>query len=399
MVLGAFLVALFTPNKRSFIKFRKLELLWVLTLFVPIMSRLMTSYKGNGMFETVGFTVFYVSSMIFALVCARDEKCIRASFKVMTVFLVLLVFCTILFRFTPNMYSNYIAPLFDRMTELRRGYKSGNMAGLTSHYSTNGMYMALAVIIAFCHNLLISNKSKKAYKYRIVLLITLFALLITGKRAHLLFAIAAAVVVYYFYKSDKPRGRVLKILLVVTLGIMLVFCVSLVYPDLFSAFSRLISVDDNGDFTTGRIGMWKEAFDYFIDYPVWGIGFKQFIRIGGLDVHNVFLQLLCETGIVGFLITIIPMAVTAINAIKQLVYVRRKHMYSDCIKKQFYLLFSVCYQAFFFMYCLTGNPWYDLPTLFPYMLCVGITLYFSRDIKSLKKTENALQEVKYGKEF
>ena len=259
------------------------------------------------------------------------------------------------------------------------------MAGLTSHYSTNGMYMAIVVIYVFCNTLCINKISKKYYKPRVILLVTMIALLMTGKRAHLLFTVVAVVVVYYFYKSNKPHGRILKIVLGLALGIVIVFWLSLMYPNLFSSFSRFISIAEDGDITTGRIDLWIKATDYFKKYPVCGIGFKQFIRIEGLDVHNVFLQLLCETGVLGFLTHVIPMSLTMFSSIRHLVFLRKKHLYNNDTEKQFYMTFAVCYQMFFLMYCITGNPWYDLPTLFPYMFCVGINLYFSREMKVFKK--------------
>ena len=37
------------------------------------------------------------------------------------------------------------------------------------------------------------------------------------------------------------------------------------------------------------------------------------------------------------------------------------------------LVFSLCYQVFFLSYCITGNPLYDLETVYMYIISIGFT--------------------------
>ena len=86
-----------------------------------------------------------------------------------------------------------------------------------------------------------------------------------------------------------------------------------------------------------------------------------------LNVHNIYIQLLCECGIIGFIAFVLFFLWNIVSAIKKL---RRVALTPDCDSKiRIILTFSVMYQVFFLMYGLTGNPLYDAPTLVVYILC------------------------------
>ena len=72
------------------------------------------------------------------------------------------------------------------------------------------------------------------------------------------------------------------------------------------------------DFTSGRTGLYALAIAGFRSAPLFGIGFDQFYTLvnplltdieGNVmqDAHNIYLQMLCETGIVGTVLTLMPL--------------------------------------------------------------------------------------------
>jgi putative inorganic carbon (HCO3(-)) transporter len=75
-----------------------------------------------------------------------------------------------------------------------------------------------------------------------------------------------------------------------------------------------------------RLAAWAAARMMFLDHPVLGVGYGNYrslyndyipvARLDELDAHNLYLQFLAETGIIGFLIFCVLMAVFAWNAIK-----------------------------------------------------------------------------------
>jgi O-antigen ligase len=91
-------------------------------------------------------------------------------------------------------------------------------------------------------------------------------------------------------------------------------------------FQRLAEIDD---FTAvSRLAIWGGAFTVFARSPILGAGFGNLRGLmGGLlnlpdgwtgDAHNLYLELLAETGVIGFLVFGVLILLTLRTALKQL---------------------------------------------------------------------------------
>lgn len=78
--------------------------------------------------------------------------------------------------------------------------------------------------------------------------------------------------------------------------------------------------------TSGRLDLWKKALELFREKPVFGIGWEQFMNHNTYehDVHNTYLQWLCETGIVGFVLLMVPTAGMYLITLRRTIRYRRK---------------------------------------------------------------------------
>lgn len=69
------------------------------------------------------------------------------------------------------------------------------------------------------------------------------------------------------------------------------------------------AVDRLAAYSNGRMPLWRAAWNCFLDSPVFGNGWGSYtpaVKDAGLgyatNAHNIYLQVLCETGIVGFVL-------------------------------------------------------------------------------------------------
>ena len=102
-----------------------------------------------------------------------------------------------------------------------------------------------------------------------------------------------------------------------------------------------------------------------------------------VDAHNVYLQVLCEQGLVGEFLFMGGIISAYVKNWKLLKSVRLKKIQEIDNNKQQYLAVSLGIQSFFIMYCLTGNCLYDCEFFFVYMMCCALTYGVNDYLRSL----------------
>lgn len=300
---------------------------------------------------------------------------------------------TLLCYFVPDFYTNYILVLFtddDTYNTLIRWYNNGFMAGITSHYSTNGMYLGIGATVLMCGFLF---ESKKTMTNSIFTVITLLALLLVGKRAHVIFAITTILFVYFLYNKEKIK-TFFKIIFIIAGGSMTLLILSSYIPALMNVVTRFQESIASGDITSGRDNIAKYAIELFNNHIWTGIGWGGFKYIYPptsqgilLDVHNIYLQLLCETGILSGIFIISLLLCTWLESFNllHLCVQTNRHLPEF---QEYGLVVSISIQTFFLLYCFTGNPLYDIQTLLPYTIACA---YFYRLKISIAKRRNNLR--------
>ena len=274
---------------------------------------------------------------------------------------------------SPALYINRIVPLFpENASRLIKWYRDGCNAGITNHYSTNGMFLAIATMIG-ASGLAVYWKTSKKWKFLLYTVLCAGALLLTGKRGPLLFAGAALYVMYYFYLSNKSRNRFVNMLGIAIFCFLILFISVNVFDELKIGILRLFNEPEDSDITSGRLAFWEVALNQFRNSPVLGIGWANFRstmqQFTGYDravhAHNIYIQLLCETGVVGFGCFLIFFALSLKRTIGNFVTIRTKKQLMDN-QIQFQFSVAVVLQLFFLLYGVTGNPLYDAMVFVPY---------------------------------
>jgi O-antigen ligase len=142
------------------------------------------------------------------------------------------------------------------------------------------------------------------------------ALFLTQSRGGII-AYGASLFVSIWCLARKPAVR---IGILAAISVM----VAITAPMLTKYFERLQNVDELTELS--RLAIWASAASMFLGHPVLGVGYGTYRissltyvpePIGGqLHAHNLYLQLLAETGIVGFLVFFILVGSIVRSAVK-----------------------------------------------------------------------------------
>ena len=353
---------------------------WCLILTLAVMLITTEDYGRN-----LTYILRYGVLVLIVLLMKYDEKLIHILYICIAAASALHILATLWFYCDTDFYMEHILPHFTA-TQRERLYgwvKINRFAvGLSGHYSQNGIYMALGLC---CSYPLFYMKGKLSFPVKAAIFsAALFALVLTGKRGALLFGVAAVMLSYVLCRKGPASGKFMAAMLIAAGGITVLYILSFyveTVAETLGRFAVLFSDNPSADVSNGRFGLYNIAWNFFCKSPVFGIGWREFSREvvnrynqdGVLrDTHNVFLQLLCETGLVGFCVFLSLFVSSFVQTVRLILAgVRRQLELPEMTKGA--LVFSVCYQIFFLLYCMTGNPLYDLETLYAYVISVGIS--------------------------
>lgn len=199
-----------------------------------------------------------------------------------------------------------------------------------------------------------TNKFQKTLRW-IVTIIFIISIFLTGKRMLSIIAIAAPYLAHVFSTGKKLKTILLLLLgsLILVIGYSYMESNASQYSDsaILGRFARTVIDQQNGeDITSGREDLSEAAFRLFYSSPILGIGCGRFIECSGedSDVHNSYLQIMCEQGIVGLILFVIPLFVFLRKAISM---AKKLSTTSD----SGYMSISLFIQIAFIAYAFTGN--------------------------------------------
>ena len=220
------------------------------------------------------------------------------------------------------------------------------------------------------------TKTKK-FTYGLILFI---GLLLTGKRAHLF--MGALVFFISFFIGYRGKKKTNKILYGVFSAFIVTTCLIFIKPllpednTIVKGINTIINFDVNDeDIMHGREILYAEAIYMGNKAPLTGHGWGSFKKIvdyhgGSTDVHNIYLQLYAELGIIVLGI----FTLCAILLVKKNIHVLKKArgIYGENSQEVKILKLAFCFICFFLLYGLTGNPLYNIS--FFIVLGLGVSM-------------------------
>lgn len=354
--------------------------------FPVVMMMFLALYRNHYLSSKleIVFPLLYVEIVLF-LWLSRYQNSTWIDKTVNGLYYVYLFYAiyTIGMFFIPQLFQITLSLFPSKSETLTFQYNNGCMPGLTNHYSTNGMLVGMGCVISGC--LMIYYKSNKYRKF--IFAVFVVALLLTGKRGHIIFSAIAIFIGYYIFMSNKKKSRLINTVCILLLVLVILWFISNYVPALAVFINRFADAAETGDVTLGRVNAWDIAWETFKKNPLLGVGWSNYILIGykGYNAHNIYLQILSETGIVGTVLYISFFIYHLTTTIKKLKYVRKSTDGNS--KVSLYLMLSLSIQIFFLLYGFTGNPLYDKEMYIPYFVACSISGYYS--FSKLKKVSES----------
>lgn len=372
---------------------------WLLFLFIALINNY--DVKRGDTLSVVQLVVGICAVMILS---SHNNWCSTFVNIVKILTIVHLIFGVILL-FNRQFLIKNIVPLFHLetsdsyyLTQLRMQIDFGYMTGLTSHYSTMGMIISIGLLFA-SGGLYVYHK-RLYLKDAIILLAMSIGILLTGKRSALLFPLLSIATVYLSFFLPKNLYKKSKRILFFVISILIIFIIANLNSSLTVSLNRLSNIfgtNNMNQITNTRYEMlWLPAILMFLENPLLGIGWGNFKysftdyytmttnRVN--NVHNVYIQLLCETGVIGTTLILSILLSNLFNVISYLLKIKHKKIIAT--DKQTSLLgISLTIQIYFFLYAITGNPLYDIPIFFPYLLACTMGYSVAKSLYVFKNND------------
>lgn len=140
--------------------------------------------------------------------------------------------------------------------------------------------------------------------------LAIYAIMLTGSRTSLIAAIPFGL---YLVGTRQIQPKT-KLLVVSILIISLLALLPFIPSNILSRLGTLGSSIEAGDIG-GRVDLWERALFEFSQHPFTGIGSGVIDSAIGSAAHNTFVSVLAETGIVGFVIFLLVLAMAFLMAL------------------------------------------------------------------------------------
>lgn len=215
------------------------------------------------------------------------------------------------------MYIGLVAGLQGLITGFQMGAAEGySFTQTLSHWNEfyidvgwgNRNNIATLICFAIPLTMYLSVREKNKLLYYFIALIQYLFLIVTFSRGGILFGTIGLIlaIVFAYIKSNTTKTLTIFIICTAVVGLIVYLCaMSQINAFLGSFTKRLTNVDTNSDITTGRMDLYKEAWEAFLAHPIQGVGTGYAGSNFSLSTmafywfHSTILQILGSIGLIG----------------------------------------------------------------------------------------------------
>lgn len=314
---------------------------------------------------------YIVGYILVAIIFLKglDAVTVRYMISSLKIISIIQAFGVFLQFLLPNVYYAIMSILVETPTRnsIILRVQQGYYTGFSREVSLTIIFLIIGVALYISELLFDSESKNKHTKKKLFLAISILvlAILLTGKRGQPLFCLLALLITYLIYSNK--RMKVLKILVIASLFFIAAAATYRYWESIPSLlrFVQLINNIYNGSntdiLTTGRTEIYDAAINLWEKNKILGIGWNNFknsfdsnIWFSRFDVHNCYLQVLCENGYIGAIPFYILVLITIFRVFKCGLF-NSSMMSSNNSLIPFYIFYII----FFLLYCITGTCLYE----------------------------------------
>ena len=337
-------------------------------IWIPFFIFVIVSYFFNGDYEHFSYWTVCLSILLLAVNCNLKDKIPYELFCLIGLFAIIGIIIQLVF---PSFYINRIASFYDNTNQLIYWHYTYGFAGFSYQLDITAMQILYAEGVVLCFR--DKNGNGGNIKTIIIIAIMLAGISMTGKRMISLVSIVTPMLVILISnkKQSKKIAFIISSIIILTLGLIYVFnhASELVSNSVLRRFAESIIRFQAGDnISSGRSSLYDMAWAAFRSSPIIGIGVSNFVSYTGAytEAHNSYLQVLCEMGLVGFTVYIIPLVATLIITIREL-------KQSSSVNEK-YLQFSLFCQITYLLYSFSGNTNSNMFGFVMYFISIAIMI-------------------------
>ena len=338
-------------------------------------------------FLVIFFCLFLCTQLNYAF-SPRIVKTYLIRYMIMSLFLLYIPNINIFYnsiQYTKK-YSILVAVSIIIFTSIL-GYKSG---GLVGDFQAGGMIMSIACIIYIIDYFLMNNNKTNI----VSLFLCIISLLISGKRMFSIIVVVSFFAIFLLTNNKKKTRKMILFILLASVGIIMVLNF---YPKAREVFNRFDKSSSLVEVTSGRNVLWDKALIAYNQNKIHGIGFGSFqlyfaskYNIQGIDAfltHNIYIGLLAETGIIGFLIY----TFLIFFSLRMIIKLGRRVKKCGNIKLYYVYLYSLMIQLWVILYGFTGNIIYNADQTFIYFISIAMMISIERELSNRRNTNEINQ--------
>ncbi len=276
-----------------------------LVFFLSLFLSLIFSY--DKVFSLFHILMFFDSYIIYRFILNNLEEDKNNNIKTFIfAYLIFLIFN--IFIGLIQLVFGYVPFMGKEFMEIH-GFEIKRIRGVFVHGNSFGGILALTIpcFLSFYFSKSFKNSSIRIkIVYFFFLFILFFTLFFTYSRNSLISCIVGILsfLLIYFWKIKKINLFLKYFLLLSTFLLFFIFLSKFTFEKVYERILSIFRIQEDISFQI-RLYYWKNSLRTFLKYPFFGIGISQFIYMPYaffvIIPHNLYIQLLLETGIFGFL--------------------------------------------------------------------------------------------------